>query len=127
MIDIPVGHGRRLLFSLVPHTGQQDEGWLAAGLKDTQQGTQDDHVREALANGMQSQHGTPETNVDAQVLGNRNTLDNPVGRVFDDQDGDVDTGGEPGVLERWPLASVAHIRYSSVKGEEKVTFWPFCR
>jgi hypothetical protein len=42
-------------------------------------------------------------------------LDNPVGRVFDDQDGDVDTGGEPGVLERWPLASVAHIRYSSEK------------
>jgi hypothetical protein len=26
-------------------------------------------------------------------------LDNPVGRVFDDQDGDVDTGRQPGVLE----------------------------
>jgi hypothetical protein len=98
VIDIPVGYGRRLLLSLVPHTGQQDEGWLAAGLKDTQQGPQHDHVREILASRMQSQHRTPETNVDAQVLGNRNTLDNPVGRVFDDQDSDVDTGGEPGVL-----------------------------
>jgi hypothetical protein len=51
-----------------------------------------------VAGSVEGQDGTPEANVDAEVFGDGDALDDPVGGVFDGQDGDVDTGGEPGVL-----------------------------
>ena len=51
-----------------------------------------------MASRVESQDCSPEANVDAKVFGDGNTLDDPVGGVFDDQDGNVDTGSEPGVL-----------------------------
>ena len=40
----------------------------------------------------------PKTDVDTQVFTDRDPLDDPVGRIFNAQDSDVDTRGQPGVL-----------------------------
>ena len=47
---------------------------------------------------MKSQNSAPKTDVDTQVFADWDPLDDPVGRVFNGQDSDVDTSGQPGVL-----------------------------
>ncbi len=95
---IPVCHGFGLLLAFIPHAGHQDEGGLADGFEDTQQGANSDQAREVLAGTVQGQNCTPENDVHAEVFRDRDSLDDPVGRVFDKEHGDVDTGREPGVL-----------------------------
>jgi hypothetical protein len=60
-----------------------------------------------VARAVQSQDGTPETDVGAEVFGDGHPLDDPVGWVFDAQDGDVDTRCEPVVLGD-NLVSIMH-------------------
>lgn len=100
---IPVCHGFSLLLAFIPHAGHQDEGGLADGFEDTQQGAHSNQARECLAGTVQSQNSTPENNIDAEVFRDRDSLDDPVGRVFDKEHGDVDTGREPGVLSKSAL------------------------
>jgi len=47
---------------------------------------------------MAGKYGTPCKNVESEVFGDWYSLENPVGWVFDDQYGEVDTGGEPSKL-----------------------------
>lgn len=54
---------------------------------------------------MKGQHRTPKTDIDTEVFRNWNALDNPVCRILDDEDGDVYTCREPGVL-RFRLISI---------------------
>lgn len=96
---VPVGDGVGLLLTLVPHGREQDKGRLTAGLEDTQQRADNHQAGEVVAGRVESQDHTPQANVDAEVFADGNALDDPVGWVFDDQDSDVDTGGEPGVLD----------------------------
>jgi hypothetical protein len=51
-----------------------------------------------VASSVKGQNRTPEANVDTKVLANWDSLDDPVGRVFDREDSDVNTGSQPGVL-----------------------------
>lgn len=47
---------------------------------------------------MESKHDAPADDVGRQVLGHRDALDDPVRRVFDYQDRDIDNCCEPTVL-----------------------------
>lgn len=47
---------------------------------------------------MECQNHTPQADVDAQVLAEWDSLDDPVGGIFDDKYSDVNTRGQPGVL-----------------------------
>jgi hypothetical protein len=96
--NVPICNCSCLLLSLIPHGRQHDENRLATGLEDTQQGTDGDQSSEVVASSVKGQNSTPQANVDTQVLANRDSLDNPIGRVFDCEDSDVNTGCQPGVL-----------------------------
>lgn len=47
---------------------------------------------------MTCENNTPTNDVYTEILCNWHSLNDPVGRVFDNQHGDVDTCCEPGVL-----------------------------
>lgn len=96
--NVPVCHGSCLLLSFIPHRRQCNEDRLTTGLKDTQQGTDRDQSGEVVASSVKGQNRAPEANVDTKVLANWDPLDDPVGRVFDCEDSDVNTGSQPGVL-----------------------------
>ena len=49
---------------------------------------------------MECQNHTPEDDVDAQVFAEGDSLDDPICGVFDNEDSDVNTCGQPGVLSR---------------------------
>lgn len=65
---------------------------------------------------MQSQGCTPEDDVDSKVLADGYSLDDPVGWVFDNKDGNVDTGGEPLVLQ-WEVSNAVPKRDVIVCGK----------
>lgn len=47
---------------------------------------------------MARENGSPEDNACSEELGDGKALDEPVDGVFDDQNGNVDTRGQPGEL-----------------------------
>jgi len=47
---------------------------------------------------MKCQNCAPKTNINTQVFSNWDPLDDPVGRIFDGEDSDVNTRGQPGIL-----------------------------
>lgn len=47
---------------------------------------------------MQAQNRRPGHDVEAEELGYGDTLNGPIDRVLDDQDSQVDTGGQPSEL-----------------------------
>lgn len=50
-------------------------------------------MRKVLDSGMAHQGRTPKHDVDREIFGDRDPLNDPVGGEFNDQDSDVDTGG----------------------------------
>lgn len=48
---------------------------------------------------MQAQNRRPGHDVEAEELGYGDTLNGPIDRVLDDQDSQVDTGGQPSELQ----------------------------
>ncbi len=95
---VPVCDCCGLLFALVPHAAHDQEGRLADSLKDAEQGPQCHKRREVLRDSVQRKDGAPQANVQAEILANRDSLNGPIGWVFDDQDCNVNTGRQPGIL-----------------------------
>lgn len=74
---------------------QDNKGRLSACLENTQDGPHRYQPSEVLACCMAPQYHSPCNDIERQVLGNGNALDDKIGWVFDYQDCDVDTGSQP--------------------------------
>lgn len=97
--NLPICNSRCLFLATIPHARQNNETWLTSRLKDTEQRSDDDEASKVLASCMAGQRNTPAHNAEAEIFGNRNLRDDVVLRVFDNKDGDVDTGRKPRVLQ----------------------------
>lgn len=53
---------------------------------------------EALGYGMEHEHSAPKDDRNTQVFSDGQTSKQPIGRVLDDENCNIDTSGEPGVL-----------------------------
>lgn len=95
---VPVGNSGSLLLALEPHTGQNNESRLACCLKNSQKNSADQDAGKVGCNGVACQNSPPADNVEGEVLCNGNSRNDPVCRIFDNEDRDVDTSDEPGIL-----------------------------
>lgn len=93
--DVPVGNSSGLFLTFVPQRRHDEESWLTDSFEDTEEGAADNEGREVVARGVKCQGDSPEDDVGGEVLCDRHSLDDPVGRVFDEQYSDVNTGGQP--------------------------------
>jgi hypothetical protein len=84
-----------LFLTTVPNRRQDDKAWLASGLEDTEECSHDDKACKVFAGGMTSQAGSPGNDAEGEVFCNGDSGDEPVLRVLDDEDGEVDTGCKP--------------------------------
>lgn len=84
--------------SLIPHAREHNERRLAHSLEDAKQSSNDKNAGEIGTGCMQREHSSPEHDVDGQILGDGDTLDDPIGRIFDDENGNIDACCEPLVL-----------------------------
>ena len=80
----------RLLLARVPHRREEDEGRLADALEDAEERAHDDEAGEVVADGGAGEDGTPCGDVEGEVLGDGEALDEAVGGELPDEDGDVD-------------------------------------
>ena len=90
---VPVGNDLSLFRALVPDRTHDEESGLADSLENTKQSSDGNERRECEADRVQAQDGRPGQNVVTKVLGDWHTLNDPVGRVFDDEYSKVNTGG----------------------------------
>ena len=96
---IPVCDDLGLFRALVPDGTHDEESRLADSLEDTEERSDGDESWETEAYGMQAQNRRPGHDIEAEEFGYGDTLDGPIDRVFDDKDGQIDTGGQPGELQ----------------------------
>lgn len=94
-MKVPIGDGGSLLFTAVPHAGQHDEDGLTAGLEGTEECSQDDHSGEVLSGCVESEDAAPDNDVEAEILCNWDSLDDPVCRILDCKHSQVDTCCQP--------------------------------
>ena len=92
---VPVGYGSSLFFSPVPHRGEVDERRLAHGFEDSKQGTQSDQGCKVFGHCMESECSAPKDNGTSEVFGNGEALNEAICGVFDKENSDVDTCGQP--------------------------------
>lgn len=95
---VPICDDLCLFRTFVPDGAHDEERRLADGFENTKQSTDTDQSRKTEAKSMASENGTPCENVETKVLCDRHTLDDPVGRIFDNQDSNVNTRSEPAPL-----------------------------
>ena len=95
---VPVSDGCCLLRSLVPHAGKHKERGLTDSLEDTKKGAYCKNAGEVLACSMECQGRSPKDDVEREVFCDWYALNEPVGRIFNRQDSDVDTCRKPLVL-----------------------------
>jgi hypothetical protein len=96
---VPVGDDSSLFITLIPDGTHDQESWLANSLKYTEESPNYDEGWEAEAKSMAAKNRGPTHDVDSKEFCYGNSLDREVDGVFDDENGDVDTSGEPPPLK----------------------------
>jgi hypothetical protein len=110
---VPVSNDLGLLISLVPDGGHDEESRLADSLEDTKKCSYSDESREAEAERVAGEYDTPCDDVGSEVFGNRYTLQNPVGGVFNEKNSNVDTGSQPSELLCVSKLSLVRFKHSA--------------
>jgi hypothetical protein len=95
---VPVVYDSGLLIALVPNRTHDQESWLANSFEYAEESPDYNEGREAEAESMTAQNRGPTHDVDGEEFSYWNSLDRPVDGVFDDENGDVYTCGEPSPL-----------------------------
>lgn len=74
---------------------QDQERGLTDSLEDSEKSSDHNERCKVLASSMQGKGSTPEHNVDAEIFGDWETLNEEVRWIFDNKDRNIDTRGEP--------------------------------
>lgn len=96
--NLPPGNTVSLFLTSIPHGRDDNKRRLAYGLEETEQSSDGNEASEVFAGSVAGENGAPCDDTEREVLRYGHAGDEPVLRVFDDEDRDVDTGREPAEL-----------------------------
>lgn len=100
--------------SLVPQTGKDQEAGLTDSFEYAEKRSNSDDTGEVLAGRVKSKCHSPEDNVNPEIFGDGYALDDPIGRIFDNQYSDVDACCQPRVLSYVVSISIVGAHHTSV-------------
>jgi hypothetical protein len=95
---IPVSDNLSLFISPIPHRTKDQKCGLADSFENPKKSADSDEGRVVPTRSMACKHYAPCHDIEAEILCNWYSLDDPVGREFDNEHSDVNTRCKPGPL-----------------------------